>query len=365
MLGADYSSGRPGGSALAKAGVEAVGRYAAAGRDKVNISADEVKDLRAHGIDIYIYNEHAAGYMNGGATAAQKYVPGALQVCNDAGLPEGPIFYSVDYDATLGGQPTSSTALANMHALEAFLKEAAKISGSWDLVGVYGGYYVIGWLLDDLPNLKHAVQTSAWSAGHWDSRAFARQDGYNWMINGVNCDHITITSPDEGSLRYRKGTDDMSQADVDAILKDLHKYIDSKLTAVPAAVWSQQLTSNWNGANLSAEDMLARAEQYAIESGYPYDRPKGNARPGTQTHASWLADTVKTIKAQTDTVEASLAALSTAEADDPSLAQITQVLNDKLGGGQGGQLSKQDVLDAVQQVVGGTRFVPEAKTSGQ
>lgn len=219
IVGADYSAGRPGGAALAAAGVKVVGRYAAGGRASINVTAAEVRDLRAHGIDVFIYNEHEASYMMGGAARAAAVAPAAVQVCRDAGLPDGPIFYAVDYDATLGGPAASPTALANMRTLADFLTGAARVT-SWDAVGVYGGYYVIKWLLDNLPNLTHAVQTSAWSGGHWDARAFCRQDGYNWMINGVNCDHLTVVNPDEGSLRYRTG-DDMSQADVDAITKAL------------------------------------------------------------------------------------------------------------------------------------------------
>jgi hypothetical protein len=60
---------------------------------------------------------------------------------------------------------------------------------------------------------------------------------------------------------------------------------------------------------------------------------------------------------QTDTVEATLAGLQT---DDTKLQAAVDALNAKVGTGAGGALSKQDVLDAVQQIVGGTRFVPEA-----
>jgi hypothetical protein len=275
MIGADYSTGRPGGAALAAAGVKAVGRYASYGRSDVNITADEVKDLRNHGIDIFIYNEHSAGYMNGGATAAQAYVPGALSVCRAVGLPDGPIFYAVDYDATLGGAPTSATALANMHALAAFLTEAARISKSWDLVGVYGGFYAIQWLLDNLPNLTHAVQTSAWSGGHWDPRAFARQDGYNWMINGVDCDHLTIVDPNEGSLRYQRGDDMVTPAEIDQIA-----------TKAADKVWAKALTSRWHGKPMNAGDLLEFATWYAIEAGYPANRAATNPAPGTPTFAA-------------------------------------------------------------------------------
>lgn len=228
MIGADFSLGRPGGAALAAAGVQAVGRYAAAGRDNVNITAAEVKDLRAHGIDVLIFNEHSAGYMLGGAAAAATIAPGAQQVCKAAGLPDGPIFYAADFDATRGGPPVSAAALADMRKLADFLTGAAKAT-SWDLVGIYGGYYAVKWLLDNLPNLRHAVQTYAWSWGAggtlWEPRAFCRQDGYNWFINGVNCDHLTIGRND-GSLRFASVPPVPPVADVRAIQRAVNATAD-------------------------------------------------------------------------------------------------------------------------------------------
>jgi hypothetical protein len=340
LIGADYSAGRPGGAALAAAGVKVVGRYASQGRTSINISADEVKDLRAHGIDIFVYNEHSAGYMNGGATAAQSYVPGALAVCRNAGLPDGPIFYAVDYDATLGGAPTSATALGNMRALAAFLTEAARISKSWDLVGVYGGYYVIQWLMNNLPLLKHAVQTSAWSGGHWEPRAFCRQDGYNWMINGVNCDHLTVVNPDEGSLRYRTGADDMSQADVDAILAGLR----AQLAGVPAAVWNYPVGSAWeDDPAQSAGKALRSAQRYAIYAGHEgtlpgSDTPTLGARLAAGVAGAATAEALKSVASSATAQRAAIAAQL-----DPG--RFAEAFIGKLGG-QGGTLTQSQVREA-------------------
>jgi hypothetical protein len=246
-----------------------------------------------------------------------------------------------------------------MQALAAFLKEAAKISGSWDLVGVYGGYYVIGWLFDNLPDLKHAVQTSAWSAGHWDSRAFCRQDGYNWMINGVNCDHLTITNPDEGSLRYRKNGADMSQADVDTILKDLHKYIDGKLAAVPAAVWAQPLDDDFHGTRKAAGDLATEAHRWGLDGNYA-----GKRLDGTATLARQYLDLLRSAVAQTDTLEASAAAQSQALTD--AAKSITDgVVAQLLGSGIGGidePKLRQVVGDAVHGELAATAFVARPAT---
>lgn len=337
MLGADYSAGKPGGAALAALGVKVVGRYAAAGRSSINITAAEVRDLRAHGIDVFIYNEHEASYMMGGADRAATVVPGAVKVCRDAGLPDGPIFYAVDWDATLGGAPTSATALGNMRALADFLTGAARAT-SWDEVGVYGGYYVVKWLMDNLPNLKHAVQTSAWSAGRWEPRAFCRQDGYNWIINGVNCDHLTVTNPDDGSLRYRGGTTDMPVTDAE---------MNAIATKAADKVWAKMLTSRWHGGPMSAGDLLEFAAWYSIEGGYPGNRAAGNPNPSTPTLAATLAGGVRAAA----TGEALKAVAATAAAQRAAIAaqldpgRFAEAFIAKLGGA-GGTLTQAQVQEA-------------------
>jgi hypothetical protein len=358
MIGADYSIGRPGGAALAAAGVKVVGRYAAAGRTSVNITAAEVRDLRDHGIDIFIFNEHEASYMLGGAARAATVAPGAVKVCRDAGLPDGPIFYAVDFDATRGGPPTSAAALADMRALADFLTGAAKAT-SWDAVGVYGGFYAITWLLDTLPNLKHAVQTSAWSAGRWDPRAFARQDDYHWMINGVDCDHLTIVDPNEGSLRYQRGDDmPLTAAEKTEIV-----------TRTADAVWAKMLTSRWHGSPMNAGDLLEFAAWYSIEASYPAKRGANNPAPGTPTFASTLLAAAQAAAKQTDTLEASAAAAPTlAQVNSAVAAQVpvlTQAVVDALKGAlpAGQAIDYAHVGQIVAEALGTLRIVsgaPEA-----
>lgn len=94
---------------------------------------------------------------------------------------------------------------------------------------------------------------------------------------------------------------------------------------IAAAVWAHKLDSAWNGQPTSAEGVLTSAQRYAIEGGYPYNRPAGNAYPNTPTHAALLTAALKTIAGQTDTLEASDAAQSAA------LAQVSPgVLADAL-----------------------------------
>lgn len=100
---------------------------------------------------------------------------------------------------------------------------------------------------------------------------------------------------------------------------------DAEMKKVAAAVWDHLVDSEWNGKPAEAGSMLASAQRYAIEGGYPFNRPTGNAYPNTATHAKILADALKVITGQTDTLEASDAAQSAA------LAQVSPgVLADAL-----------------------------------
>lgn len=112
---------------------------------------------------------------------------------------------------------------------------------------------------------------------------------------------------------------------------------DAEIDKIVAKVWSKQLTSEWNGRLLAASAMLARAEKYAIEGGWPYERVAGNDHAGTPTNAKWVADTLKAITGQTDTLEASEAAQATA------LAQLVPTLADALAVKLAGGLEVQGV----------------------
>jgi Domain of unknown function (DUF1906) len=194
MLGADYSWGRPSATALRTAGVQFVGRYAAAGRGGINISKAEADALRAAGINLYIFNEHQTSYMMGGRTSGVQAAQGALAVTRDAGISDGVIFFSADFEATLG----------QMATLGAFLDGAATVVGAAH-VGIYGSHDVCAWVLDHTP-YTHAVQCAAWSRGHWDPRIEIRQDRYNWSIAGTDCDGNTLIK-DGGQFRLTQFPD--------------------------------------------------------------------------------------------------------------------------------------------------------------
>lgn len=149
----------------------------------------------------------------------------------------------------------------------------------------------------------------------------------------------------------------MSAADVAA----LEKYIDGKVGDIAAAVWGVLLGSDWNGKPTKAGDMLASAQRYAIEAGYPYNRPDGNPYPNTPTMAALTLAAVRAAVGQTDTLEASEAAQATALAGLDAEALATAVAG-KLGGSSDAAVVKAAVVEALKENLP-TTFVAQPPTA--
>lgn len=170
---ADLSVARPGGAVLRAHGYFNVIRYAAINRnDGVNITKPEADDYKANGIRIGIVNEYNADYMlhaNGAACAN-----GAKEVTEAAGLPDGPVFFAADFDATNNG-PTfpGSPGDHNITVICNFLDQAAAAIGE-NNVGFYGSYFACLAVLRKLPWLKLYWQTEAWSHGlfFWEASIY-------------------------------------------------------------------------------------------------------------------------------------------------------------------------------------------------
>jgi hypothetical protein len=141
------------------------------------------------------------------------------------------------------------------------------------------------------------------------------------------------------------GDDSMSAAEV----QELKDWIASQRDDFAKSFWAWKLTSGWNGQPESAAAMLARAEEFAIEAGYPYARPKGNDHADTPTHAMLLQGKLDRAVGQTDTLEASEAAQSAAlaglDADALATAVATKVLAGS--GTLDAAMVKQAFLDAL------------------
>ena len=183
MKGVDYSSGHPGGAALAAAGMGFAARYVSHTASK-NISLPEATDLAAHGVWTVLVWETAATRAGAGRAAGIADAHDALTQATAAGMPSGrPLYFAVDWDADPG-------------TVDAYFQGVASVLGL-ARTGAYGGYRVVKHLLDS-QLVTWAWQTAAWSAGKWDSRAHIRQPATTVHINGVACDNDTSQTADFG-----------------------------------------------------------------------------------------------------------------------------------------------------------------------
>jgi hypothetical protein len=183
--GVDYAWGRPGGAVLAAAGKTFACRYASLDSSK-NLTRAEADDLAAHGVSCVLVWETTANRALAGQDAGAADARAALQQAAACGMPDDrPVYFAVDFDATLGQQAT----------IDAYLQGAASVLGA-RRVGVYGGY----WVVSRAMQVKAAAwgwQTVAWSGGQWYDGAHIRQDG-NEVIAGVDCDKNTASAADFG-----------------------------------------------------------------------------------------------------------------------------------------------------------------------
>lgn len=183
LPGVDYSSGHPGGAALAAAGMKFAARYLSH-TDSKNISLAEATDLAAHGVSTVVVWETTANRAGAGRTAGIADAHDALAQATAAGMPSGrPVYFAVDWDA----DPAT---------VDGYFQGVASVLGT-ARTGVYGGYRVVRHLLD-AGLAKWAWQTAAWSGGRWDPRAVIRQPATGLRINGISCDRDTATATDYG-----------------------------------------------------------------------------------------------------------------------------------------------------------------------
>jgi hypothetical protein len=163
VFGVDYSWARPGGKFLQERGVNFAGRYLWAYDGNKGISRAEYDDLRAHNIDVFFFYEtYAEDSMAGGYNVGVKHAIAAQKHLDALGLPNHPIHFNVDHDATITQLP---------QILEG-MKGAASIVGM-KRAGIYGEFSVVESVLD--AGYTYACQTYAWSGGQWDPRATTRQ----------------------------------------------------------------------------------------------------------------------------------------------------------------------------------------------
>lgn len=163
LFGVDYSWARPSGALLQKRGVNFAGRYLWAHEGNKGIGKVEYEDLLAHNIyPFFFYETWAEDSMAGGYDVGVKHAQAAQKFLDALGLPNHPVHFNVDHEATAGQMP----------AILEGMRGAASVIGK-KRSGIYGQYSVVKAVLDE--GYTYACQTYAWSGGKWDDRATTRQ----------------------------------------------------------------------------------------------------------------------------------------------------------------------------------------------
>lgn len=206
--GVDYAfPPNPTAARLAIAGKKFACRYLGPGSDSKHLTAGELTNLRAAGIDVVANAEGAANGFRGVA-AGKSWATSALADARALDMPAGrPIYFSVDWDA----------GPADWADIDAALKGAAGVIGAAN-VGIYGSYDVIQHV-KAAGTARWFWQTYAWSGGKLHSAAHLYQWKNSQTIGGADCDFTRALQPDYGQW----GIDDMpSVQDVlDGFYRDL------------------------------------------------------------------------------------------------------------------------------------------------
>lgn len=247
--GVDYSSGHPGGAALAAAGKAFAARYVSHTALK-NISLAEATDLAAHGVSTVLVWETTANRAGAGRSAGIQDAHDALEQATAAGmLSDRPLYFAVDWDA----DPT---------VVAPYFQGVASVLGL-PRVGGYGGYKVIRYLFDHAL-ISYGWQTAAWSAGKWDPRAAIRQ-GAQKTIGGVACDLNTATAPDYG--QWMPGKSPLVEDDVATLDADDRKFIETTVQTAVNALLKIRLVdpTDAKGGTKYVGDYIRYADQHAAD----------------------------------------------------------------------------------------------------
>lgn len=190
VFGVDHAWGRPGISALRKAGVKFVCRYLSHDDTGKNLTRAEAALLSDAGLWIVVVWETAADRALGGHAAGIADAKDAIAQAKACGMPAGrPIYFAVDFDANP----------REIVSVNGYLDGAASVLGR-DAVGVYGGYNVVRAALDG-HHCTWAWQTYAWSGGQWDHRAHIQQYSNDHVIGGVGLDYDRAMHDDYGQWK--------------------------------------------------------------------------------------------------------------------------------------------------------------------
>jgi hypothetical protein len=190
VFGVDYAWGRPGASALRKAGAEFVCRYLSHDTTGKNLTAAEARELSEAGLWLVVVWESTASRALSGRDGGAADARDAASQAKACGMPaDRPIYFAVDFDATPEQQA----------AINAYADGAASVLGR-GRVGLYGGYWPVKRAFD-AKKITFGWQTYAWSGGNWDSRAQLQQYSNDHRINGVGVDYDRAVHDDYGQWK--------------------------------------------------------------------------------------------------------------------------------------------------------------------
>jgi peptidoglycan hydrolase-like protein with peptidoglycan-binding domain len=174
----DFAWGRPGVTALKKAGVTGVIRYASHDTTGKNLQAAEARSYLTAGVDVALVWESTARRTESGRAGGIDDAKAALSQAIACGMPSGrPIYFACDYDAP-GTAPFR------------YLEGVASVIGL-HRVGLYAGYRPIKAAFDS-KLITFGWQTYAWSSGAWDYRSQLQQYSNGHVINGVGVDYDRV-----------------------------------------------------------------------------------------------------------------------------------------------------------------------------
>ena len=185
MFGVDYVAG-PGNAVLKANGVSFVCRYLCWLPNSKVITRGEAQSLLGAGIYLVLNWEYTAQGMLGGYQEGVSHASESQKQAAALGLPQAPVYFSADFDATESQQA----------AINAYLDGCAHVLGK-GRVGVYGSYYVVQRAMSG----GHATfgwQTYAWSGGQWYAPAQIQQYRNAVRMGTAEVDYDRSMHPDFG-----------------------------------------------------------------------------------------------------------------------------------------------------------------------
>lgn len=213
-FGIDYAWSRPTITAMQKAGVTFVCRYASHDTTGKNLSRTEAEDLSAAGFWLVLVWETSAKRALDGEAAGRADASDALSAARKLGMPEDrPIFFAVDFDATAAQQPM----------INAYLDGAAAVIGV-SRMGIYAGYGPLVRAFES-GKVTYGWQTYAWSGGKWDGRAGIQQYSNGETVGGQDVDYNRSTRDDFGQWKVGESPMALSAEDKKWILDNVGKAV--------------------------------------------------------------------------------------------------------------------------------------------